>query len=56
MESQGRPGAIQITERTWRLVKDDFACEERGTIDVKGAGPTKVWHVSGRKDPSRRPG
>ena len=39
MESQGQPGTIQITERTWRLVKDDFACQERGTIDVKGAGP-----------------
>jgi len=45
MESQGRPGTIQITERTWHLVKDAFACEDRGTIDVKGAGPTRVWHV-----------
>ena len=48
MESQGRAGAIQITERTWRLVKDDFACEAGGTIDVKGAGPTLVWHVGAR--------
>ena len=46
MESHGRPGTIQITERTWRLVKDDFACEDGGTIDVKGAGPTRVWRVS----------
>jgi len=45
MESQGQPGAIQITERTWRLVKDEFACEDGGTIDVKGAGPTRVWRV-----------
>jgi guanylate cyclase len=45
MESQGRPGAIQITERTWHLVKDEFACAAGGTIDVKGAGPTRVWHV-----------
>jgi guanylate cyclase len=45
MESQGQPGTIQITERTWRLVKDDFACEGGGTIDVKGAGPTRIWHV-----------
>jgi adenylate cyclase len=48
MESQGQVGSIQITERTWRLVKDDFACEERGIIDVKGAGPTRVWHVGAR--------
>jgi adenylate cyclase len=54
MESHGRPGTIQITERTWRLVKDDFACEDGGTIDVKGAGPTRVWHVTGPR--AGRPG
>ena len=47
MESHGLSGAVQITEHTWRLVKDRFRCEERGTIDVKGAGPTRVWHVAG---------
>ena len=52
MESHGRAGAIQITERTWRMVKDDFTCEDGGTIDVKGAGPARVWHVMGRRDPS----
>ena len=45
MESHGVSGAVQITERTWRLVKDQFQCEDRATIDVKGAGPTRVWHV-----------
>ena len=45
MESHGVRSAVQITERTWRLVKDHFQCEDRGTIDVKGAGPTRVWHV-----------
>ena len=35
MELHGQSGAIQITERTWRLVKDDFACEERGIIDSR---------------------
>jgi adenylate cyclase len=47
MESHGLSGAIQITERTWGLVKDRFQCEGRGTIDGKGAGPTRVWHVVG---------
>ncbi len=47
MESHGVSGAIQITERTWRLVRDRFQCEERGMIDVKGVGPTRVWHVVG---------
>jgi adenylate cyclase len=53
MESQGQVGAIQITERTWRLVKDDFVCEERGIIDVKGAGPTRVWLVFAGSAPLR---
>ena len=47
MESHGVGGAIQITECTWRLVKDRFQCKERGTIDVKGVGLTRVWHVVG---------
>jgi len=47
MESHGVRGAIQITECTWRLVKDRFQCKERGTIDVKGVGLTRVWHVVG---------
>ena len=47
MESHGRAGAIQITENTWRLVKDRFDCEPLGIIDVKGAGPTRVWQVLG---------
>ncbi|MBV9599256.1 MAG: adenylate/guanylate cyclase domain-containing protein [Chloroflexi bacterium] len=45
MESHGLSGAIQIAEGTWRLVKDRFHCQERGIIDVKGVGPTRVWHV-----------
>ena len=45
MESHGHTGAVQITERTWNLVKDRFECQERGIVDVKGAGPTRVCHV-----------
>lgn len=49
MESHGVSGAIQITDRTWTLVHDRFDCTSGGTIDVKGAGPTEVWHVVGRR-------
>ena len=49
MESHGVSGAIQITEATWRLVHDRFDCVPGGTIDIKGAGPTPVWHVVGRR-------
>ena len=48
MESQGQSGAIQITRRTYDLIKDEFVCEPRGTTIVKGAGDLEVWHVLGR--------
>jgi adenylate cyclase len=49
MESHGERQSIQITRATYELVKDAFECEPRGTVDVKGAGRTEVWHVIGRK-------
>ncbi|HYF66434.1 MAG TPA: adenylate/guanylate cyclase domain-containing protein [Herpetosiphonaceae bacterium] len=47
MESLGATGAIQITRATYDLIKDDFACEPRGTVSVKGKGNMDVWHVVG---------
>ncbi len=45
MESHGRGGAVQITRGTYELIKNDFVCEVRGTVDVKGKGEMEVWHV-----------
>jgi len=45
MESHGVGGAIQITHDTHELVKDEFVCEPRGTVDVKGKGEMDVWLV-----------
>ena len=53
MESHGESGTIQITRSTYDLIKDQFACECRGTIKVKGADDMEVWHVRGRRDDSR---
>ncbi|HLF61011.1 MAG TPA: adenylate/guanylate cyclase domain-containing protein [Acidimicrobiia bacterium] len=53
MESSGSPGKIQITEATLRLVEDEFVCEPRGVVEVKGKGPMPVWHLMGRLDPAR---
>lgn len=47
MESHGLPGHIQITAATHDLIKDEFVCESRGTIDVKGKGEMKTWFVEG---------
>ena len=47
MESHGTPGEIQITRATYELVKDQFVCEPRGTILVKGKGPMETWYLVG---------
>jgi adenylate cyclase len=49
MESQGQSQSIQITGNTFRLIKDEFVCEAKGTIKVKGGDQLEVWHVLGRK-------
>jgi guanylate cyclase len=51
MESHGQGGIIQITRATYELVKDDFVCEPRGTVNVKGKGEMNVWSVSSLKIP-----
>jgi guanylate cyclase len=50
MESQGAGGFIQITEATYALIKDDFVCEARGSVKVKGKGEMNVWYVLEKKD------
>jgi guanylate cyclase len=49
MESHGQGGTIQITRRTYDLIKDDFVCEAKGKVKVKGAGEMEVWHVISRR-------
>lgn len=45
MESHGVPGRIQITEATYELLKEDFRCEPRGAIEVKGKGTLSTWFL-----------
>jgi adenylate cyclase len=49
MESHGESGTIQITRNTYELVWNEFDCESRGEIEVKGADRMDVWRVLGRK-------
>lgn len=56
MESQGQRQTIQITRKTFDLIKDDFDCEAKGTIKVKGVDEMEVWHVLGRKADQRSHG
>jgi guanylate cyclase len=50
MESHGVGGAVQITQATYELIKDEFMCEPRGTVNVKGKGEMEVWLVTSTKD------
>ena len=47
--SQSTPGRIQITRATYELLKDEFVCEPRGTIPVKGKGDMETWYLIGRR-------
>jgi adenylate cyclase len=47
MESHGTPGRIQITRSTYELLADEFECEPRGTIPVKGKGEIEAWYLIG---------
>jgi class 3 adenylate cyclase len=43
MESTGVPGAIQVTRAVYEQLKDKFAFEPRGEIEVKGKGMVEAW-------------
>jgi len=43
MESHGIPEQIQISETTFELIKENFHCEPRGLIDIKGKGPMQTY-------------
>ena len=49
MESHGIPGRLQITPASYALLKDDFVCESRGVIEIKGKGEMETWLVERRK-------
>src|SRR5215218_137630 len=49
MESQGTSGRIQITGATKDLLEDEFVCEPRGTIPVKGKGEIEAWYLVDRR-------
>ena len=41
----GVPGKVQLTNNTRQLVEDEFECERRGTIEVKGKGQMETWFL-----------
>ena len=48
MESQGVPGKIQVTDKTYLLLQSNYCFEERGTIEVKGKGEMLTYFLLGK--------
>jgi class 3 adenylate cyclase len=43
MESAGVPDSIQVTRPVYEQLKDLFAFEARGALDIKGKGDVEAW-------------
>jgi guanylate cyclase len=54
MESHGIPGSIQISAATHELIRNDFVCERRGTIEVKGKGDMQTYFLLARRERDER--
>jgi class 3 adenylate cyclase len=48
MESRGVAGCIQVTERTYRRLRDRYRFERRGPVQVKGKGRLVTWFLVAR--------
>ena len=49
MQTEGTPGRIQVTRATYELLRDEFVCEPRGAVSVKGKGAMETWYVLARR-------
>jgi adenylate cyclase len=45
MESKSEPGRVNMSETTYNIIKDAFACEYRGEIEVKNRGLLKMYFL-----------
>jgi len=50
MQTEGTPGRIQITRATYELLEDEFVCEPRGIVQVRGKGEMETWYLVGRRE------
>jgi adenylate cyclase len=49
MESTDSVGRIQVPERVYQRLKNDFVLQARGVVGVKGKGFMRTWYLVGRK-------
>ncbi len=55
MESNGVPGCIQVTDRTYRRLHHRYRFQRRGPIPIKGKGDVVTYLLVGRASQSRQP-
>ncbi len=48
MESTGVPDAIQVTRPIYEWLKDRYAFEARGPVEVEGKGSIGIWVCRGK--------
>jgi class 3 adenylate cyclase len=48
MESQGLPGAIQVTPRAYEQLRHRYRFEPREELEIKGKGVIAPWLLVGR--------
>jgi adenylate cyclase len=53
MQTHSMPGQVQISQVTYELIRNDFVCEPRGRINVKGKGEMEVWLVVSAKETTK---
>ncbi len=46
MEQNSQPGRINVSAATYELVKNEFNCEARGSIETKGKGAIEMYFVN----------
>ena len=45
LESSGQPGMVNVSETTYKVIKDYFDCEVRGKIEAKNKGKIDMYFV-----------
>lgn len=49
MESSGEPGKIQISQKFYENIKDEYECQYRGQTEIKGKGMMNLYFLLSKK-------
>jgi adenylate cyclase len=49
LETASMPGRINLSEKTFDLIKEEFDCEPRGKIHAKGKGDMEMYFLAGHR-------